>query len=93
MGAKLQHIIISLAIEVRGGVDKITITDPDQLDDGFKKAEKPKVAALIEPTKPRDDLFWFKRPHVLVKLIHFILFQVFDATHLASKTPPVVFRR
>jgi mlo protein len=75
VGAKLQHIIISLAIEVRGGVDKITITDPDQLDDGFKKAEKPKLAALDEPTKPRDDLFWFKRPHVLVKLIHFILFQ------------------
>ncbi|KAJ8435542.1 hypothetical protein Cgig2_034113 [Carnegiea gigantea] len=26
--------------------------------------------------KPRDDLFWFKRPELLLSLIHFILFQV-----------------
>ena len=26
--------------------------------------------------KPRDDLFWFKKPELLLSLIHFILFQV-----------------
>ncbi|KAK6946737.1 Mlo-related protein, partial [Dillenia turbinata] len=32
--------------------------------------------------KPRDDLFWFKKPELLLKLIHFILFQ--NAFELAS---------
>ncbi|GAB2284538.1 MLO-like protein 11 [Dionaea muscipula] len=32
--------------------------------------------------KPRDDLFWFKRPELLLKLIHFILFQ--NSFELAS---------
>ncbi|KAF2314321.1 hypothetical protein GH714_025376 [Hevea brasiliensis] len=27
--------------------------------------------------KPRDDLFWFKKPELLLTLIHFILFQAF----------------
>ena len=26
--------------------------------------------------KPRDELFWFKKPELLLNLIHFILFQV-----------------
>lgn len=26
--------------------------------------------------KPRDELFWFKKPELLLSLIHFILFQV-----------------
>lgn len=26
--------------------------------------------------KPRNDLFWFKKPELLLFLIHFILFQV-----------------
>lgn len=26
--------------------------------------------------RPRDDLFWFKKPELLLSLIHFILFQV-----------------
>ncbi|XP_022133885.1 MLO-like protein 11 isoform X2 [Momordica charantia] len=32
--------------------------------------------------KPRDDLFWFKKPELLLSLIHFILFQ--NAFELAS---------
>lgn len=26
--------------------------------------------------KPRDELFWFKKPELLLSLIHFVLFQV-----------------
>nr|KAJ0202213.1 hypothetical protein LSAT_V11C600310360 [Lactuca sativa] len=26
--------------------------------------------------KPRDEIFWFKKPEILLNLIHFILFQV-----------------
>jgi mlo protein len=26
--------------------------------------------------RPRNDLFWFKKPELLLSLIHFILFQV-----------------
>lgn len=25
--------------------------------------------------RPRDDLFWFKKPELLLSLIHFVLFQ------------------
>lgn len=31
--------------------------------------------------KPRDELFWFKKPQLLLTLIHFILFQVGSACH------------
>lgn len=60
IGAKLQHIIATLALENAG------IT-------GFH--EGPKL-------RPRDDLFWFKKPELLLSLIHFILFQ--NAFELAS---------
>lgn len=35
--------------------------------------------AVIYPgakLRPRDDLFWFKKPELLLSLIHFSLFQV-----------------
>lgn len=54
VGAKLQHVIATLALESAG------IT-------GFGSGAK---------LKPRDDLFWFKKPELLLFLIHFILFQV-----------------
>ena len=54
VGAKLQHVIATLALESA----KIT---------GFFTGAK---------LKPRDDLFWFKKPELLLSLIHFILFQV-----------------
>ncbi|KAK1260789.1 MLO-like protein 11 [Acorus gramineus] len=60
VGAKLQHIIATLALENAG------ITD---LGTGAK-------------IKPRDDLFWFNKPELLLSLIHFILFQ--NAFELAS---------
>ncbi|KAG0581803.1 hypothetical protein M758_3G010600 [Ceratodon purpureus] len=72
VGGKLQHIIIDLAIEVRGGLKKI---DFDDLDDGLKKADHPGGAVEVQPMRPRDDLFWFSKPRLLIKLIHFILFQ------------------
>lgn len=60
VGAKLQHVIATLALENAG------IT-------GFFNGMK---------LKPRDDLFWFKKPELLLWLIHFILFQ--NAFELAS---------
>ncbi|XP_057513555.1 MLO-like protein 11 [Actinidia eriantha] len=60
VGAKLQHIIATLALE------SAAIT-------GYYSGAK---------LKPRDDLFWFKKPELLLSLIHFILFQ--NAFELAS---------
>ncbi|PON56903.1 Mlo-related protein [Parasponia andersonii] len=59
IGAKLQHIIATLAIENAG------LTE-----------------FYGEKLRPRDDLFWFKKPELLLSLIHFILFQ--NAFELAS---------
>ncbi|CAI9754987.1 unnamed protein product [Fraxinus pennsylvanica] len=58
VGAKLQHIIATLALESAGR--------------GFAG---PRI-------KPRDELFWFNKPELLLSLIHFILFQ--NAFELAS---------
>ncbi|KAK4837313.1 hypothetical protein QYF36_004468 [Acer negundo] len=60
VGAKLQHVIATLALENAG------IT-------GFFPGAK---------LKPRDELFWFNKPELLLSLIHFILFQ--NAFELAS---------
>ncbi|XP_050215410.1 MLO-like protein 11 [Mercurialis annua] len=60
VGAKLQHVIATLALENAG------VT-------GYFSGAK---------LKPRDDLFWFKKPELLLSLIHFILFQ--NAFELAS---------
>lgn len=54
VGAKLQNIVATLALESVNTNEYYT-----------------------EPTlKPRDELFWFKKPELLLYLIHFILFQV-----------------
>nr|CAD1830740.1 unnamed protein product [Ananas comosus var. bracteatus] len=58
VGAKLQHVIATLAIESAG------------------------ISGYGARLKPRDDLFWFKKPELLLSLIHFILFQ--NAFELAS---------
>ncbi|KAG7592891.1 Mlo-related protein [Arabidopsis thaliana x Arabidopsis arenosa] len=60
IGAKLQHVIATLALENAG------ITD---------------YASGIK-LRPRDELFWFKKPELLLSLIHFIQFQ--NAFELAS---------
>ncbi|WOL13341.1 MLO-like protein 14 isoform X1 [Canna indica] len=58
VGAKLQHVIATLALESAG------------------------LSGFGARLKPRDDLFWFKKPELLLSLIHFILFQ--NAFELAS---------
>ncbi|XVE50314.1 hypothetical protein DITRI_Ditri01bG0152100 [Diplodiscus trichospermus] len=60
VGAKLQHVIATLALE------NAEIT-------GYFTGAK---------LRPRDELFWFKKPEWLLSLIHFILFQ--NAFELAS---------
>ncbi|KAF7141305.1 hypothetical protein RHSIM_Rhsim06G0196900 [Rhododendron simsii] len=53
VGAKLQHVIATLALEsaaITGYFNEAKLT-------------------------PRDDLFWFKKPELLLSLIHFVLFQ------------------
>ncbi|XP_062227169.1 MLO-like protein 14 [Phragmites australis] len=45
-------------------------------------AEGARMSAYGPRIKPRDDLFWFKKPEFLLWLIHFILFQ--NAFELAS---------
>lgn len=56
VGAKLQHVIATLALENAG------------------------ITGLFDDPRlrlrPRDDLFWFKKPELLLSLIHFVLFQV-----------------
>uniref|UniRef100_M8BLD7 MLO-like protein 14 n=1 Tax=Aegilops tauschii TaxID=37682 RepID=M8BLD7_AEGTA len=39
-------------------------------------SEGAKLTAFGPRIKPRDDLFWFKKPKFLLWLIHFVLFQV-----------------
>lgn len=34
--------------------------------------------------RPRDELFWFKKPELLLSLIHFILFQVVHGSSTSS---------
>jgi mlo protein len=60
VGAKLQHVIATLALE------NASITE---------------YASGIK-LRPRDELFWFKKPELLLSLIHFIQFQ--NAFELAS---------
>ncbi|KAG5546271.1 hypothetical protein RHGRI_018446 [Rhododendron griersonianum] len=60
VGAKLQHVIATLALEsaaITGYFNEAKLT-------------------------PRDGLFWFKKPELLLSLIHFVLFQ--NAFELAS---------
>lgn len=38
--------------------------------------EKHAVVEGIADVKPTDELFWFGRPHLILYLVHFILFQV-----------------
>lgn len=59
LGAKLQHIIATLALENVGA----------NASPGVK-------------VTPRDELFWFNKPELLLSLIHFIIFE--NAFELAS---------
>lgn len=59
LGAKLQHIIATLALENVGA----------------------NASAGVKVT-PRDELFWFNKPELLLSLIHFIIFE--NAFEMAS---------
>lgn len=72
----MQHIILTLAIDVRGGVNTVELNSANDLDDSHKDEET--LDKIVKPVI-RDDLFWFDRPTLLLKLIHVILFQVFDS--------------
>lgn len=68
MGAKLEHVITRLAMEVEikrddceaQQVTDITVTQEEKVHVGVK---------------PSDDQFWFGRPAIVLDLIQFILFQ------------------
>ncbi|KAK7328304.1 hypothetical protein VNO77_22407 [Canavalia gladiata] len=53
IGTKLQHVVSTLALEIR-------------------KQQGPSARTQV---KPRDDLFWFKKPDILLWLIQFVIFQ------------------
>jgi hypothetical protein len=72
-----------MALEVRGlRVVKPTENMPLEEVHGtiinvVKNPDDPQGQELIRKlVRPRDDLFWFNRPQLLLYLIHFILFQV-----------------
>ncbi|XP_028758779.1 MLO-like protein 4 [Neltuma alba] len=53
IGTKLQHVVSTLALEIR---EQTGPSDGTQV-------------------KPRDDLFWFNKPEILLWLIQFVIFQ------------------
>lgn len=70
VGTKLQLIVTSLVLRAR--------TEASDKDDLCGSAEDEDRGVKTCPgISPRDDLFWFKSPRLLLFLVHFILFQVF----------------
>jgi hypothetical protein len=82
VGTKLQQIITDLALEVRSlrGVkptENMPLEEANGTINVVKNPDDPQGQELIRKlVRPRDDLFWFNRPQLLLYLIHFILFQV-----------------
>ncbi|BBN06024.1 mlo protein [Marchantia polymorpha subsp. ruderalis] len=70
IGAKQQHIISTLALQAKRHA--LEVIDR-QKDDPEKQAMTCKDMA--EAVIPSNELFWFERPKVLLKLIHFVIFQ------------------
>jgi mlo protein len=67
VGAKLQHVIATLALE----------------NAGFSQYGR--FAGIAGTVKPRDELFWFKKPQLVLGLILFVLFQnAFEMATLLS---------
>jgi len=79
MGAKLQKIICELTLEVRGCVKAVDtpvrLFKNTQVECNNAHAHNGQTYHCT-PVRLRDDLFWFKRPRVMLYLIHFVLFQV-----------------
>lgn len=65
VGTKLQHVVSSLALEI-------------------KEQTGPQIGTQV---KPRDDLFWFRKPVILLRLIQFIIFQVIISCVVSFKYP------
>lgn len=84
VGMKLQQIITSLALEVMGGVEDSATSQgrrkgaKTQRVVAAKMLDEDLKADRIHAIKPRDDLFWFNRPRLLLYLVHFMLFQVIN---------------
>jgi hypothetical protein len=75
VGTKLQQIITDLALEVRASVKPIEMP-LEEVNSTVKNPDDPQGQELVcDHVRPRDDLFWFSRPQLVLYLIHFILFQ------------------
>jgi mlo protein len=68
VGAKLQLIVTCLAREVRSKVEIHKTCTNIRL---CKRKDLKKMASVT----PRDELFWFSSPRLLLFVVHFILFQ------------------
>ncbi|XP_062095697.1 MLO-like protein 13 [Humulus lupulus] len=68
VGAKLEHIITRLAQEV---VEKKEEDQESQQKTGREKTSENETLRV----KPSDEHFWFRKPGIVLILIHFILFQ------------------
>jgi mlo protein len=76
VGTKLQQIITDLALEVRASVKPIETPLEEVNSTVIKNLDDPQGQELVcNHVRPRDDLFWFSRPQLVLYLIHFILFQ------------------
>ncbi|KAL2633218.1 hypothetical protein R1flu_004697 [Riccia fluitans] len=70
IGTKQQHIISVLALQAkRHALEVIHNEDPE------KKPVAMSCKHIGDAVKPSNDLFWFSKPRVLLKLIHFVIFQ------------------
>jgi mlo protein len=76
VGTKLQQIITDLALEVRASVKPVEMPLEEVNSTIIKNLDGPQGQELVcNHVRPRDDLFWFSRPQLVLYLIHFILFQ------------------
>jgi mlo protein len=77
VGTKLQQIITDLALEIRASVKPVEMPLEEVNSTVIKNLDDPQGQELVcNHVRPRDDLFWFSQPQLVLYLIHFILFQV-----------------
>ena len=57
---------------------------------GLTIQERGHVVKGVPVVQPRDDLFWFGRPQLILFLIHFVLFMVLFLTTLFM-FPPIIY--
>lgn len=49
---------------------------------GLRIQERGEVVKGVPVVQPGDDLFWFNRPRLILYLINFVLFQVYDLSYV-----------